>query len=161
MPTFLSTTVQAQIVWFDIAQDCWKFLVLQRSAQASLFPLVWQGITGTIQEGETALQTAWREIFEETGLMPGELWVVPYIGQFFDAERDAIQSVPSFAAIVTKPDVILSDEHADYAWLTEQDALHRIAMPTQRIALRVLVDEILMPLAQGRHVPFRRYKREG
>lgn len=159
MPQFLSTTIQAQVAHFDTTKQQWKFLVLQRAEHVALYPLLWQGITGTIQSGETALDTAWREIHEETGIQPHELWVVPYIGQFFDAERDAVQSVPSFAALVESPHVVLSDEHCTYAWLSEEDAVERIAMPTQRIALRVLIDEIITPLAHNKIIPFRRYAR--
>jgi dihydroneopterin triphosphate diphosphatase len=159
MPHFLSTTIQAQIAWFDTSVQQWKFLVLQRAEHIVLYPLVWQGITGTIQPGETALSAAWREIEEETGINLAEIWVVPYIGQFFDAERDAVQSVPSFAGLVSAPTVLLSGEHCAYEWLCEQDALERIAMPTQRNALRVLIDEILTPLAQNYTIPFRRYSR--
>ena len=33
----------------------------------------WQGVTGALEEGETLLQAAAREVLEETGLRPAEI----------------------------------------------------------------------------------------
>lgn len=160
MPTFLSTTIQAHIAWFDSDHDAWKFLVLQRAADQKLYPLLWQSITGTIEPPETALQTAWREIYEETGMQPDAIWVLPFVGHFYSAHNDTLHAVPCFAAIVHTADIRLSSEHCEYAWLDEDEAYKRIAMPSQREVLHVFVHDILGPLTAGTPLPFQSFTKE-
>ena len=47
-----------------IYDDAGQFLLLQRADD----PNFWQSVTGGIDEGETPLQTAYRELKEETGI---------------------------------------------------------------------------------------------
>ncbi|WP_127958446.1 dihydroneopterin triphosphate diphosphatase [Serratia microhaemolytica] len=46
------------------AQSSGRVLMLQRRDDASF----WQSVTGSLEQGETPLQTAQRELFEETGI---------------------------------------------------------------------------------------------
>ena len=66
MPQIVSLVIE--LVVFRFRDDRVEFLLLQRQEGESLHPGMWQIITGTIDEGERALDTARRELKEETGL---------------------------------------------------------------------------------------------
>lgn len=142
MPGFISNTIQAHIAaTFD---DEIKYLLLKRSPNLRVYPNIWQVVTGTIERGETAVQCAEREIFEETGLKPLKMWTIPYITQFFESKKDMIHSSPVFGITVSKDcNVILSDEHKDYKWLSYEDAASILILPTHIEGMRIFKEFIL------------------
>src|SRR5438477_10931825 len=60
----------------------------------------WQTVRGTMEAGETAVQTALRELKEETGLTPTESFSVGIVETFYIAAEDAVLHSPVFLAIV-------------------------------------------------------------
>ena len=78
---------------------------------------------GTLEAGEQPLQTALRELFEETGFRPDQLF-------FFGLgipHADLGKSLATFVAYVdeTTP-VTLNDEHSDYLWMTGAEAVNLV-----------------------------------
>lgn len=147
MPGFISNTIQAHIASYFGSEI--KFLLLKRAVNLRLYPNIWQVVTGTIESGETALQCAEREIFEETGLTALEMWTIPYITHFFDLNKDIIHASPVFGILVDKDSpVILSDEHQDYEWLNLEDAKSKMILPTHIEGMRIFNEFILLPLEQ-------------
>jgi dATP pyrophosphohydrolase len=111
---------------------------------------MWQVVTGRQLEGESARETALREIREETGLHEGTLYAVPHVSSFYHARIDAVCLVPVFAFEVSAhADVVLSEEHRASVWDSFDDALARLPIPGHRDALRVLRDDILAPASQS------------
>ncbi len=130
MAQFVSNTVQVHIYAFD-HDDQVLHLLLQRADDNPLYPLLWQALTGTIETGETALQTSVREIKEETSLSPIKMWTVPYITSFFDPYSDRVNFSPVFGALVEyHENIILSGEHKDFIWLKYEEALKKPELPT-------------------------------
>lgn len=122
-----------------------EYLLLKRASDERLYPGMWQMVTGRIEHGETALQTARREIEEETGCAFPLLTVVPYVASFYFAPDDSIHHVPVFAAEAEVSDhVRLSAEHEEFAWLTYEEAWRRLVFPGHREGLRILRDYILL-----------------
>lgn len=79
----------------------------------------WCQVAGSIEEGETAWQTALRELYEETGLQPNALYSADTCEQFYEADRDAITIAPVFVAFIdNSATVILNHEHSDYRWVS-------------------------------------------
>ena len=144
MASVVTTTVQIHIAIPGPVPGEWQFLLLKRSPAEMLYPDIWQVITGGIRQGETALQAAQREVREETGFFTDRLWVLPYVGSFFDAGSDVVQMVPAFGCVVSGRDVCLSGEHCACGWFSLQEALPLLAMPSHRegteVFLRVLRD---------------------
>ncbi|MBN1786216.1 MAG: NUDIX pyrophosphatase [Candidatus Methanofastidiosa archaeon] len=49
------------------------FLLLKRSMRVSSYKGMWAGVSGSIEEGESVMQAALREVREETGIGAGSL----------------------------------------------------------------------------------------
>ena len=120
-----------------------EFLLLKR-ADDQQYPGLWQMVTGKIEGEEKAYQTALREIKEETGLLPVQLWVAPKINSFYELKDDYICMLPVFAArIEGKTNVILSEEHTEYKWVGKDEAKKLLAWPGQRESVDIIEDYFL------------------
>ncbi len=98
-------------------------------------------ISGKIKPKEKAFESALREIKEETGLTPLNLWVVPNVNSFYTAENDSITSVPVFAAKVNyNSEVVLSNEHVEYKWLSAEEAKNHLAWVGQHRSVDIITD---------------------
>jgi dATP pyrophosphohydrolase len=124
---------------FRISGDRGEYLLLHRSAKDPLYPVLWQFVTGRVEEGETSLQAALRELREETGAEHVRLWVVPAVNSFYDPDMDRVNIVPLFAAQLDPGfQVRLSPEHATYQWLSYDEAMRRLVWPGQRSCLETV-----------------------
>lgn len=94
----------------------------------------WQMVSGGIDKGETASQTALREIYEETGLCPTRFYSGNIVEIYYDAERDVILSNPVFVAFIdNQQSVKLSPtEHDDFKWVSLEDAVKILEFDQQQ-----------------------------
>jgi len=110
MAQIVSNSVQVHI--FRRKGTSSEFLLLQRADNIELYPGIWQVVTGWIEENETALEAALREVKEETGLEPIRFWALPYIASFFDTNNDRVCLSPVFAfEAASIAQVHISHEH--------------------------------------------------
>jgi len=120
-----------------------EFLLLKRS-EKEIYPGLWQMVSGSIQEGETAYQTVLREISEETNLKPVKLWVVPNVNSFYSPEKNCISFLPVFAAQIDyQTNVKISDEHTEYVWVTNEKAKKMLAWVGQRKSIDIICEYFL------------------
>jgi 8-oxo-dGTP pyrophosphatase MutT (NUDIX family) len=101
---------------------------------------------GRVDEGETLLQTALRELREETGLFPEHVSVVPgfewsetyRFTSGREEERTLIhKQVTYYLAESSTREVQLSlSEISEFAWLELEEATRRIKYPERRRMLR-------------------------
>lgn len=144
MAEFVADTVQVHVARKNAINDEYEFLVIKRSPESKIYPSLWQVITGWIEPSETALQTAMRELMEETGLVPSRTWTIPYVATFFNARRDIVQAAPVFGVLVDQHlGVKLSGEHSDYNWLNLKSCLNLLELPTHCEGTRCFNDYIL------------------
>ncbi len=121
-----------------------EYLLLRRSGHDTLYPGIWQFVTGTMDSGEHAVKAALRELEEETGLRPLHFWTVPYASVFYDRLADAMNLCPMFAAEVGESqDPRLSVEHETFAWLPAKEAVRRLVWPGQRRGLEIVEQYIV------------------
>jgi len=123
---------------FKIVDGDLKYLILKRS-ENEIFPGLWQMVTGKIECGEKAYETAIREIKEETGLIPKKLWVVPNINSFYSQADDCISLLPVFAAQLSSScSVKISEEHCEYKWVSSKEAKKLFAWEGQRKSVDII-----------------------
>ena len=100
----------------------------------------WDFAKGHVEGDETANEAAVRELREETGIRE----VTPVAGfeqdivYFFRSGRKGLirKTVTFFLAEVSKPDVILSEEHVGYEYLPYEQAVKRATFAAAKELLR-------------------------
>jgi dATP pyrophosphohydrolase len=133
-----------EICVFRVLDGESQYLLLQRAADEDLYPGIWQIVTGTIKQNESAIKAALRELDEETGLFVKRCWTVPYVDSYFDLSKDGVQLVPVFAIEVdAKVELKLSREHQSFTWLKYPDAKEKLVWQGQRHALEVVQEFIV------------------
>lgn len=138
MIDFHSNTVQVHVIKKD-KDDNWLHLILQRSNHEKVYPNVWQVVTGTVEENETAWQTALREVWEETGIIPERIWTLPYTAMFFNPYKNSISAAPVFVfQCASGQEVQLSEEHQNFKWLTHLEAIDNLVIPSHAEGTKLL-----------------------
>ena len=147
---------------FRLAGGRVEYLLLQRHAEEDL-PLTWQPVYGRAKKKETALAGALRELAEETGLAPLEVWQVDRIEVFFSMRVDRPTLTAVFCCRVAEDAAVrTSEEHQDHAWLSYEAALERLLWRNQRESLRCVREDIALPFVEGRPInPFLRVSVDG
>lgn len=134
MPPVQSSIVEVCV--FKMVNGRPQYLLLQRSQDDSLYPGIWQFVTGSLEKEEHTVAAARREVQEETGLAVKRFWVVPFVNSFYDAAHDAIQIASFFAAEVNPTNnPQLSHEHQSFAWYDVDGARLKLVWPGQRQGL--------------------------
>ncbi len=149
MPTVMAGLIEVCV--FRFVRDRSEYLLLKRKPEDPLYAGIWQIITGTIAEGEKAIDAALRELNEETGVVPLKFWVVPHTSVFYDHHSDVIHHVPLFAAQVgADQEVKLSEEHERFAWFTFKEARKLVVWPGQKEGMGMIENIILGGEEAGR-----------
>jgi len=122
-----------------------EFLLLRRGPHGRS-PGAWEVVHGHLDEGETPVDGARRELEEETGLVPTVLYNLSRVESFYLHRADEVAVIPAFVAFV-EPDAAaaLSEEHDAAEWLQADLARGRLAWPRSRRAL----EDILTLLGGG------------
>ena len=103
-------------------------LYLKRSAGS--FQGEWWPVAGSCKEFESSVDTALRELEEETGLKPEKLYALGIDHyQFHSGPK-----LTAFVAFVSPVDkVYLNEEHSDYCWLSIADVYQVVPESVHRI----------------------------
>lgn len=151
MPRILSPLVS--VYCFRLTSQGPEYLLLRRREGLDRLGGTWQAVHGGIEPDETAVQAAWREVQEETGVTPEGFWELDYVEVHYSPSQDVLRLVPCFAArLAQDASVRLGPEHDAWCWAPLEDAFQKLVWRSQREALRVLHETIALPLAQGRGV---------
>ena len=131
--------VQPQLRTVSVAlrREDGRVLLLRRRPERGAF---WQILTGRIEPGESPLQTAAREIHEETGFSPrlDEIRDLDYVHSFALGDRLpplVVRETAYTARVAGEPR--LSDEHDDHRWCTAEEALRLLPFAGLRRAVRL------------------------
>ena len=118
--------MKIKIVLTGILRDNNLFLIVKRNENDDLYPGVWEFPGGHLEDSETLKDGLKRELKEEIGFVDE---FEPIITHYYDEikerngelihelEIDFIINVDS-----SKINVILSDEHCDYKWVTKDSS---------------------------------------
>jgi len=131
------------------AQDI-KVLLLERADH----PGYWQSVTGSCETGETLIETAMREVREETGLDTGQYVLSDWQSQnsyeiypqwryryppdvTHNTEHVFGLQLPQPIAVQLAP-----REHLNFQWLAWQEAAEKVFSPSNRAAILELSDRV-------------------
>jgi dihydroneopterin triphosphate diphosphatase len=109
--------------------------LIMKRAPERVYAGIYHCVHGKIRPGETAWQTALREMKEETGLEPVRFWVADSISAFYEAEEDRMNLVPVFAAEVNSENIVPGEEHSNYDWLSIGDAAKKVSWQNHKNSL--------------------------
>ena len=125
-----------------------KYLLMKRSDDEK-YPGVWQMITGHIEPGETAVEAALRETFEETGAKAENLWSIPHVNSYYNPELDMICTIPVFVTEVKESfSPQISAEHSEFKWVNKDEAINLVAWPGQKKSIEIIEEYFGNKLSQ-------------
>lgn len=141
--------MQVLIIPFTQEGDAAKYCILRRSDM-----LFWQFIAGGGEAGETPLEAAKRETWEETGIKENTFFYPLESTCSIPTENFSTKSrkewgvdclvIPeySFAARVKTTDIVLSAEHSEYRWVDYIPAIQLLKFDSNKTALWELDQKI-------------------
>jgi dATP pyrophosphohydrolase len=124
-----------------------EFLMLRRAESDPILPGLWQGVSGGLEPGESAVEAALRELSEETGL--GAVWIehlyhLDQVNQFLGPSTDEILSAAVLAVRVAPgAEPVISHEHDEWRWVSPEEALDLAVWPAYRESIRRILDILL------------------
>ena len=71
------------------------------------------------------------------------MFVADHVSRFYEAYGDRINLVPVFGIEVDSEEVILSEEHSEYKWVTLKKALKHLVWRGQKEGIQVVSEMIL------------------
>ena len=130
------------------------FLLLKRAPTEQPYPGIWQIVSGRRLAGESAPQTALREVREETGVDPVGLRILPYVNTFYTVEDDRVQSVPTFAAELPADAMVsISEEHSASDWVTRKKAEHLVQWPAHGVMMDLVREYVVRQRGSVHRIP--------
>jgi len=126
-----------------------QVLLLERAAH----PGYWQSVTGSQEAGESLIETALREVAEETGIAAGPEalrdWQRSNTFEIFPEWRHRYapgvthntEHVFSLEVPAMHPIRLAPDEHLDYCWLPWREAAEKCFSWSNRAAILMLPEE--------------------
>lgn len=123
------------VVLLKKINNIYHVLLLKRNSQH--LNNTWCYLGGGIEGGETAIDTVYREIREETGITEFELYSANQFDQIFSPKENYIYIAPVFVGFVQeKQAVILNDEHSEYQWFPFEKAKKVVSLPGNKEVLQ-------------------------
>ena len=99
----------------------------------------WCPVSGRIEAGETAWQTALREIGEETGLREGAPYTTGITDSFYDVQANTVELMPVFLFMIARrTTVTLDSAQSEHAWLDVDAALAQLTFAGHKTALEAI-----------------------
>jgi len=141
--------------------DCWIFreatlddsaaieILMLRRSPGRILPGLWQCVSGSLEERETVVEGALRELREETAFGPDRIagfYDLDQVNQFHEPSVRGIVSGAVFAVRVPPgAEPTLSHEHDAMRWVAPASALELAVWPAYRESIHRIVENLLDP----------------
>jgi dATP pyrophosphohydrolase len=114
----------------------------------------WQPVMGHSEDGESAVDTALRELAQETQYRPNigliRMWQLESVNTYFLASEDCVVMAAGFAVQVdVEVPPRLNDEHDAFRWIRRDHVDRVFVWPGQRVAIEQIVRDILPGVDSG------------
>ena len=136
--------IQVGIVVARLHDSGWEFLMLRRVKQGGGF---WQYVTGGVEDEESTIEAAIRELREETGFEVGKREAIDYVRTFPVPESmkhhyvDGVTELVEHSFLVrvdsTAEPLIDTGEHEEYRWSSAVEAVRRMYWPSNKEVLKI------------------------
>ncbi len=133
--------IKVQGVMYSKTNDKIEYLIIKRSEKDGGF---WQGVTGTLEEGEKLKECLIREIKEELGIVN--------INKISEIE-ETIQWAKKTGFMITEYvfsveldrniNVTLSEEHNDYKWCDFNEAYQWLGKDNNKNTLKMINEKLI------------------
>ena len=119
--------MDTSIVLTGILKSNDELLIVKRNENDDLYPGAWEFPGGHLENGETIKEGLKRELYEEIGFdLDFQPIITHYCDEIKNKNNKQIHNIEiDFIINVNKPDIdiVLSDEHCDYKWVTKDSEL--------------------------------------
>ena len=138
----------AGVILYTIQDGQPRYLLLQDDDY-------WSFPKGHLKQGESLLDGATREAYEETGISPGTVDPKFFHEMLVHFGTNKERTITLFLSMVHTTKVTLSDEHQDYKWATAEEVEVLIKQPTVTDLLNrldrhfITAEEITVPIEIG------------
>jgi 8-oxo-dGTP pyrophosphatase MutT (NUDIX family) len=117
-----------------------EFLVLLRSPERHGY---WNLVAGGVEEGEAPTDAALRELHEETGLArPTHVESLPLALRYRRPGGFSVTLHPFWIEAPGGWEPTLDEEHVEYRWCSEDEAVRLLAYPEPREAVRAVATRL-------------------
>lgn len=113
-----------------------NYLIIKRREKDGGF---WQGVTGTVEEGELLTDCLTREIKEELGIEKEDIAKISQILQTIQWKKQngfVITEYVYAVKIGRKQEIWLSDEHVEYKWCDFDEAYNTLGKENNKNTLK-------------------------
>lgn len=97
-----------------------EILILKRSCQVGSFQGYWSCISGYMEKEEDPLETAYREVFEETKIPKEEISNHLLDGPFYSEAEDVVFEAHWVLMETKIKRIVLDWEHESYQWINSK-----------------------------------------
>jgi len=121
-----------------------NILILKRSDKVRTYKGYWGGIAGYIEEGEKPIDTAFKEIIEETGLTDKDVELIKTLNpieftDFYEEEKYDWKAYPFLFRVRKESKIQIDWENISYRWIKPSDIDKFEAVPHLReVVLKLL-----------------------
>ena len=139
--------IQVLVLPYKYENEKIYYLIFKRSDLK-----VWQGIAGGVEANETVLMAAKREGFEEAGIPLNKKYIrleskstipVNFIYGNFYWGKDVYNAVEyCYGVCINNVDIVISEEHLEYKWVTCEEAFKMFKWDSNRNALWELNEKL-------------------
>ena len=103
-----------------------NILILKRSDKVRTYKGYWSGIAGYVEKGEEPVDTAFKEIREETGLTDNDVELIKTIDpieftDFYEEEKYDWKVYPFLFRVRKESKIQIDWEHISYRWIKPSD----------------------------------------